>query len=299
MEKKEAKEFKSYDQQVQLLVQRGLIINDQSMARKVLSEINYYRFINAYGLEFLDKSIEKYKLGTQFIDMYSIYEFDRELRHVLFGYIEKVEVKLRTAIAYEFGRCYGPLGYLSKENFEEKFDIDKFLEILDKEKSSQKSNDCIRHHQLHYKGMPVWVAVEFMSFGTLSNMYKHMRKENQKEIVRNVFEKNPPKPYYFTKWFHQLVKVRNICAHYGRIYNRYFENPKIVTQDERLREIFNVNRLFPILIPLIKILDTKYAERFMTDLATLIDSYPNVNISRLGFPANWDSILNEAIQGKI
>ena len=40
----EVKNFKTLDQQIELLKDRGCIIEDEAFVKKVLSAVNYYRF---------------------------------------------------------------------------------------------------------------------------------------------------------------------------------------------------------------------------------------------------------------
>ncbi len=298
MDKKNVKPFKSYEEQVKLLRTRGLIVDDKDFAIEILSNINYYRLINAYGLEYIDKNTDTYIEGTTFEKIFTIYEFDRQLRQLLFGYIEQAEITLRTAVAYELGKQYGPLGYLQKGNYDEKFDIIRFQQTLNREEENHKDNDSMRHYTANYVGIPIWVASEFMSFGTLSIVYQHMLKPNKQSIVNSVIKSNPPKPYYFESWVHQLVHVRNICAHYGRLYNRHFDIPKIKTLDCKLRSVLGVKRLFPVLIPLLKLLSIENANYLINDLSSLLEEYEDTNLSKLGFPDNWDEIMNQTIAGK-
>lgn len=43
------KPFKSYDEQVELLISRGLLVNDKENAKAILKRMNYYR-LSAYSL---------------------------------------------------------------------------------------------------------------------------------------------------------------------------------------------------------------------------------------------------------
>lgn len=60
----EVKNFKTLDQQIELLKDRGCVIEDESLAKKVLSTVNYYRF-SSYFLPFKQDG-ETYKTGTTF-----------------------------------------------------------------------------------------------------------------------------------------------------------------------------------------------------------------------------------------
>src|SRR5690606_6390940 len=65
--------------------------------------------------------------------------------------------------------------------------------------------------------IPVWVAVEVLSFGSLSKLFSNMKKEARSEIAkRNYLVPS----IYLESWLKCLSHIRNICAHYGRLYNR-------------------------------------------------------------------------------
>jgi abortive infection bacteriophage resistance protein len=114
----QVKPFLSYEEQVKRIGSHGCHIEDASLARMVLSRINYYRF-SAYFLPF-KQTDGNYKPGTSFKTVYRIYEFDRRLRAVLFSAVARIEVFLRSQFAYYHAAHYGPLGYLDSSSFRDK-----------------------------------------------------------------------------------------------------------------------------------------------------------------------------------
>lgn len=48
------KEFKTIEEQIELLKSRGIIVNDEQEAYKILITNNYYNIINGYKDMFLD-----------------------------------------------------------------------------------------------------------------------------------------------------------------------------------------------------------------------------------------------------
>lgn len=100
----------TYEQQVTLLKERGLIIDDEIRAERLLSHISYYR-LSAYMLPFrkLDGGnyLDQFKEGTSWDDVYNLYLFDRKLRLLVFDAIERIEVSIRTQITYQLSHKYG------------------------------------------------------------------------------------------------------------------------------------------------------------------------------------------------
>lgn len=88
----------TFDQQLELLTERGLIISDKERANNFLSRINYYR-LSAYYVPF-EKSKHQFKNNVYFSDIQNIYEFDKKLRNLIYEAVETIEIALRTSIAY-------------------------------------------------------------------------------------------------------------------------------------------------------------------------------------------------------
>lgn len=102
-----------------------MVINKGSQGSRVmriLESENYYNIINGYKELFLDSKAtkntdERYKAGTTFDEVYALYNFDRELRHIYLKYLLKLENTFKTVIAHEFSAKYGYNNYLELENF--------------------------------------------------------------------------------------------------------------------------------------------------------------------------------------
>lgn len=60
---------------------------------------------------------EKFIKGTTFNEIYSLYEFDRELRAIIFKYTLQIENTLRTLVSHVFSKYHGVENYLRYSNF--------------------------------------------------------------------------------------------------------------------------------------------------------------------------------------
>ena len=179
----EVKNFKTLDQQIELLKDRGCIIEDEALAKKVLSTVNYYRF-SSYFLPFKQDD-ETYKTGTTFNKVYQNYIFDRKLRNLISYLIEGVEVALKTLIAYHHSAKFGFLGYLDLKNYNDKFDEETFKENIDKYIRRNSKHPVIIHHNEKYDGKhPFWVMVEFYDFGDMSKLFSQLTTDLQKNYCQ-------------------------------------------------------------------------------------------------------------------
>ena len=96
------KEFKTIDEQIELLQSRNLNIENKNTAREILLNNNFYYLINGHKDLFLNKNSKKEKFtnGTTLEEIYSLYEFDRKIRIIFLEYILLIERKIDTYIAY-------------------------------------------------------------------------------------------------------------------------------------------------------------------------------------------------------
>jgi abortive infection bacteriophage resistance protein len=120
------------DDQIKLLECRGMVFGNKKAAKHYLSHINYYR-IGAYWLHYeADHGTHSFKPDTRFEDVIALYVFDRKLRLLVMDAIERIEVSVRTHLAYEMAHTYGPHAYLDKTLFKDK-NYDSCLEKLEEE----------------------------------------------------------------------------------------------------------------------------------------------------------------------
>lgn len=83
------------DEQIAQLIERGLSISDSNLASHFLSHISYYRLAGYWWpMQSEPKEDHVFKPGSKFEDVISLYNFDRELRIIIFDAIEKIEISL-------------------------------------------------------------------------------------------------------------------------------------------------------------------------------------------------------------
>lgn len=105
----EPKPFKSVDDQIAILQDRGMEICDDEFARRALREIGYYR-LSGYSYPYRAVQAETGLLSDNFIDgttiekVVKLYRYDQELRAVTGLQLAKIEIVLRVMISHELGR---------------------------------------------------------------------------------------------------------------------------------------------------------------------------------------------------
>ena len=274
------------NKQIENLISLGLEIEDEHYAKNVLNRVSYYRLIKAYSITLKKKG--KYIEGATFGNIVNLYLFDMEFRHILFFLIEHIEVYLRAVITNSLSLKYGNFGYKDIENYKKKDFQKSALKELEKEIKRNKKSPFIQNFKENYEGgeIPLYAAIEVASFGTLSKMYKNMENDDKREIAK-VFDVDY---IYLESWIENLSYVRNICAHYGRLYGaKLTKTPKLYRV--YLKRGVSNNTLFASILNLKILAVPEYYKKFYHDLLTIIDRYPSVNLKHLGFIEEWKSIL--------
>ena len=131
------KDFKTIDEQIEILRSRGLTIKDEADAKDFLLRNNYYR-VSGYSLTLRKNDV--FAKSATFQNIEDIYNFDHEFRHIILHHIETIEVQMKSIYAYEFTKVYGPLGYLDAANFSNQA---KHKEIVDK--ANQQKRQRLAH----------------------------------------------------------------------------------------------------------------------------------------------------------
>jgi len=278
------------DEQITNLKSKGLLIPDEEYAKSVLNDISYFRLIKAYSLTLKPKN-GNYSENIYFVDIVELYLFDVNFRQLLFPLIEKTEINLRCRIANYFCEKYGVFGYEDINNFaipDEMFLV--FSEEIQKEVTRNTRAPFIKNFQDNYIDgkIPLYALVEILSFGTLSKFYKNMKNEDKKAVAK-LFDVGYT---YFESWIENISSVRNICAHYGRLYNAKL--PKTPALYKQYTELgISNNRVFSTLLCLKHLLPTdRYWYEFVENISNLLHKYPKVDKYKIGFIELWEDVLN-------
>ncbi len=273
------------EEQLKILESRNMIIDDREEVAEILSHVNYYR-LSAYMLTL--KSGDVFKGGITFADVYDLYEFDKRLRNICLTILESIEIAFRTHISYTLSHKYGPTCYCNPEIFLNDLSHARLLGEL-KSAIYKSHEQFIDHHKINYDSQfPIWVVTEVVSFSLLSRLYSLLKPKDRKEIADTYYHI----PYtYLQSWMRSVSVLRNICAHYGRLYNKNIAiKPKLFKQDKDKgimdHTVFGLIYTMGIINK-----DRTQWVRFINSLRSLLEEYELVELSKIGFPDNWDQVL--------
>ena len=286
----EVKSPTTHKQQLAQLIARGCQVDNEGTCIDVLSRVNYYRF-TAYFLPFRNKDRETYKDGTNFSQVYDIYQFDKRLRALILSAIEDIEIYVRTQLSYFHAHKYGALGYKDPQFFMDYDRHQTFLAVGEREIESNKKILFVKHHIEKYeREFPVWVISELFSLGTLSQFFSNMLTGDRKALAVDMFGVHEK---VARSWLHCCTSLRNICAHYGRLYFRELgtipATPKghsLVLDRTTYSAIYMLKLMFPD--------KDKWDASFVLPLSALIEKYStSINLVHIGFPEDWEEQLTK------
>ena len=278
--------------QLAILKQRGLIVNDDSMALKQLASISYFRLAIYWKVFEIDKAKHQFADGTRLEDVISLYIFDKELRSIIFAAIQDIEVALRTRIIQSFSMPHGAFWFMDASLFNDRNIFQVCLDSIQVELSRSKEEFLQEHFAKYsYPAMPpVWKTLEVVSFGNLSKLYANMKDvEVKKHVAKSV---GLPQYTYLESWMRSLTVLRNCCAHHARTWNRRFPTmpqlPKrlpltwVDTQHIRPMKLFA--QLCTLLYLEQSIMPSSHIKHKLLDL---LSACPRSITKQMGFPRDW------------
>ena len=266
------KEPKTYTEQVQLLKDKGFIIQNEKEILEFLKSFNYYKF-SAFLLPFkLSEDVyEKVDISVPC----NMFTFDCKLRVFLFEVIQYIELDIKSKLSYFFSHKYGALGYKDKSNFSEKHDWEKFNSNVEEIKKKNSKNLIIKHHCKKYNSeIPFWALIDFFTFTQLSIFFSDLKTQDQKKFLKENYTKTNISNQEYKSWLKCISLLRNMTAHFSRIYFiRFSQIPNFHPK----RNIFTNGRLIDILYAMKFIFPFPelWNEKILTKLGSLIKEYKN------------------------
>lgn len=152
----------------------------------------------------------------------------------------------------------------------------------------------VRNFRENYEGgkLPIYALVEIFSFGTLSKFYKNMKNPDKKAVAK-LFGVGY---IYLESWLESISYMRNICAHYGRLYNAKLSKTPILYKEYTSVGIGN-NRVFGVLLCMKQLLKRdRHWNLFVDRIEMLFEKYENVDKWTMGFTENWKELLESQIE---
>jgi abortive infection bacteriophage resistance protein len=285
----------SHTEHIDLLKSRGLIIEDDKLALHYLENVSYYRLAGYWWPMQSDKENHTFKPNSNFKDVINLYNFDRELRIILFDVIEKIEISLRTKMIYHLSHEFDPWWFQKTELFSNTQELIKTLSSMQAEVSRSKDTfikEHIKKHKDDLRFPPAWKTLELTSFGGLSKLYGNLNNtvKSKKAIAKELGAVNHT---YLPSWLQSITQIRNYCAHHSRLWNKNLPGtPKILNTPpfDWIEDVpKNTQKLYIHLCIMRYMLNIIVPNNsFGIKLSELLKKYPNVDPNALGFTKDWE-----------
>lgn len=297
------------DALVDRLAGRGLVIPDRDRALRYLRHIGYYR-LSPYTIPFQQGGVDHlFCEGTSFDDVLGLYVFDRALRLLVMDALERVEVAVRAALTDHMSTTYDDSHwYMDASLFHDRNKHaglqrivrascdDRLRGTPDAGEDSLVHRSALEHYLTTYGSPelpPSWLMVETLTVGQLTSLYRNLKRRADRTAVARSIGLTTT---VLESWMQTYVRVRNVCAHHGRLWNvglgvyPVIPNSPTVSWlegDEALPER-SVKRLYPVLVSLQAVLDSVSPRSSWTErLHALLCSRPAMNLRGMGIPEGW------------
>ncbi|PES73516.1 hypothetical protein CN505_27225 [Bacillus cereus] len=247
--------FRSIDEQVKLLKGRGLIINDEPLAKKMLLERNYFDLINGFETLLLvdSKAAEKKYQNKYFEDFISLYDFDKKLSSSVMAVISDFEIRLKSSISYHF--C---------EKFcQTEADALKYTDIANYNYNSGDTKFYSRHFTTHslftidnngldfiartqknysytnaYTNPPFWVTIKVFTLHEILGIVYNLDRDVLRAVLSDFNLPLGDKEVFINSI--EITKfMRNSCAHF-ELTNR-FRTPSSTRINRKLQRELQLN----------------------------------------------------------
>ena len=320
--------FKTLRSQLKILRNRGLNVSTDGKPMRVLERIGYYTLINGYKTLFLTRDSngkiihpEKFIKDASFNEILSLYNFDKELRSILYSALLEYETNLGSELAYRFSEEFpDENSYLAIDNFNG-YDISSVVGTISslsntiKNKTSVNKNqeNAIKHYVNNHGHVPLWVLVNFLTFGELNYFYRNCQDKVQMNIakdfsnhLRREYNKKYDisiKPETINAINHLVNHFRNAVAHNEITYSKHlYKSPGIQSIKNILSLPVSLNSqagIFELVISLKVVLPRKEYSIMAKRIIKLLEKYReqfhsvdfNAILQDMNFPTNYQELL--------
>lgn len=325
------KEFRSLEEQIEILKNRQLNIENEDFAKQILMKENYYSLINGYKDPFIkdkkdNKDEDEFITNAKFEEIYSLFEFDRKLRSMILSEILKYESSLKTKIAYYFTEKHSEANaYFDVNNYNKNIDIHQIIQTISylsstikrystKRYSGMKNNKtdrdqhAINYYYHEYKEVPLWVLINFLTFGNIQYLYDILEEDLAREIAlefgneyNNAYNEDVELNTGIIKEINKMFTIfRNVCAHEERFYNTSLrKGVKTSFLNDYYKSKFDGRRLYTLLGFLRFIINKEDYEILINNLykeiGILSECLSSISVGKItyqmGLPGNWEKNL--------
>lgn len=198
-------------EQIASFKKKGLQIDDEEHFLYFLKTVGYYR-LSGYM-----KSASGNNQIVTSDDLLSLYNFDRQLRLVFLNALERIEIASKSLVSNHMALTYGPFWYNDPYAVPQ-----EIIDLIKTHKGPQDQNHkFIVHYRKKYtepKYPPSWMVMEVIGMSDISKIISKLTNKDLKPIAE--FFNHSSR--VIKSWLRSLTITRNICAHHGRLWDRFY-----------------------------------------------------------------------------
>ena len=171
-----AKPAISVEEQVDRLVEKGLIVRQRQDAASILSHVSYFKF-NKY-IETIAESANVFSPHT-LEEVVQLYHLDRMVRITLLEALLWIEAAFRANLSnIVTTEINDPFWYLDSSNFRNESIFKKTLEEVEGDliKAWMRKQPQGTRIPSDLEALPAWEMVESVSFGKLSKLFSNLKR---------------------------------------------------------------------------------------------------------------------------
>lgn len=215
-----AKTPKTNEEIADILEVRGLAF-DRGELLAFLSRVGYYR-LKGYLVPFRKPQDVCFQDKTEFATVRAIYEFDASLRSMLSEGLATVEVAVRALlIRYHLEVNPDPFAYTTAAGLPglKPKAYAELMKHIGDAVAKAKMEPFMKHLAVEHgitSNPPLWTMMEVVPFGSLVCYFQGL-PDPAKQKVANTFYVTPS---VLVGFLNALRRMRNVCAHHARLWNR-------------------------------------------------------------------------------
>lgn len=218
---------------IELLKERGLVVENSDNLAYYLDNIGYYR-LSGYMYPFQSSDgTHHFREKTTFRKVLNHYIFDKKLRLLVLDALERIEISARTHLSNIYAQHYGGHWFMNSNLFNNQIIHSKLITDLN-QRCAASNERFIKAYRSKYSRPeipPSWMAFETLTFGGVASIFENLKDDEHKKQIAAYFGTFPS---ILESWLKSMLFIRNCCAHHSRLWNRRIPlKPMIPNKEEK------------------------------------------------------------------
>ncbi len=244
-----SKPYKSLDDLVQGLIEKGLYIADKEFAKQAITSLSYYDLINGYKRYFTKNGRYLPDISIEFL--YNFRLFDIDIQNIIFKYSVAVETRFKNILSMNLGERYGSHqdDYLNKFYYahgsrksEKRFNkmMSSIRNVYAPSDPTRKIDQPTKRYMRKYQFVPPWILLKNVTFSSAIDLFSFLNSDLKHKVAFDLLGTAEPRQDYklALNCLYTIRKFRNAIAHNLGFISLRLTTPKAVSRSELEREFF-------------------------------------------------------------